>query len=156
MLSRKPSPLSHFRYTLFYGPERDTVNPSVQYCVYNLKKRSWKGGVQVSVEISDDQIDRACRLMRFEEWLNGQLVTMKEHDRPHYVDLGQDVLVQQLCLVKLQVAIEHGIPQENMTLRWDQFDQEFDRRVLLNHEDAKHHILSELDLESSRASEQET
>jgi hypothetical protein len=67
------SDLSTFRITLFYGPEAVEDQPSIQNCVYNVKKRSWKGGIQVAVEIDDAQLSRARASIDFERWLRPHL-----------------------------------------------------------------------------------
>ena len=47
-----------FRITFFFGPEAAPDRPGVVRCVFNVKKRSWKGGVQVTVELEAAQLER--------------------------------------------------------------------------------------------------
>src|SRR6266852_7114518 len=47
-----------FRITFFFGPEVAPDRPGVLRCVFNVKKRSWKGGVQVTVELGELQLER--------------------------------------------------------------------------------------------------
>src|SRR5437879_10804655 len=47
-----------FRITFFFGPEEAPDRPVVVRCVFNVKKRSWKGGVQVTVELAAAQLER--------------------------------------------------------------------------------------------------
>src|SRR6266705_5247993 len=47
-----------FRITFFFGPEAAPDRPGVVRCVFNVKKRSWKGGVQVTVELASAQFER--------------------------------------------------------------------------------------------------
>ena len=52
------SDLSQFRVTLFVGPEQVQGKPFTHSTVYNVKKRSWKGGIQVAVELNQTQVDQ--------------------------------------------------------------------------------------------------
>src|ERR1700745_3346567 len=47
-----------FRITFFFGPEEVPDRPGVVRCVFNVKKRGWKGGVQVTVELGERQLER--------------------------------------------------------------------------------------------------
>src|SRR5437870_11999365 len=47
-----------FRITFFFGPEEAPDRPGVVRCVFNVKKRSWKGGVQVTVELAGAELER--------------------------------------------------------------------------------------------------
>ena len=58
----RASDLSLFRVTLFVGPQPVEGKPFTQSTVYNVKKRSWKGGIQVAVEgaiVFDEKIIHA-------------------------------------------------------------------------------------------------
>jgi hypothetical protein len=48
---------SQFRVTLFVGPQPVEGRPFTSSCVFNVKKRSWKGGIQVAVVITQSQIE---------------------------------------------------------------------------------------------------
>jgi hypothetical protein len=52
-----PEP-SQFRVTLFVGPQPVEEGPFNYSCVFNVKKRSWKGGVQVAVALTQRDIDQ--------------------------------------------------------------------------------------------------
>jgi len=47
-VERAPEP-SQFRVALFVGPQPVEGKPFTSSCVFNVKKRSWKGGIQVAV-----------------------------------------------------------------------------------------------------------
>ena len=51
-----PEP-SQFRVTLFVGPQPVEGRSDASSCIFNVKKRSWKGGIQVAVVITQNQID---------------------------------------------------------------------------------------------------
>ena len=101
-----------YRMTLFYGPEWDESDSEVLYCVFNVKKRSWKGGVQIVVEITQAQLSQIQEAFNFDQWLRKSLKHLPEIERQDYLGRGQDIFVQQICLLKLQLAINVGITQE--------------------------------------------
>ena len=75
------SELSQFRVTLFVGPQSVQGKPFTHSTVYNVKKRSWKGGVQVAVELDQTQIDRLSAAIGFPRWLEEALATVREDER---------------------------------------------------------------------------
>ena len=58
MTSERAPELSSYRVTLFFGPESVEGESDVLACVFNVKKRSWKAGIQVSVEIAQAHLAR--------------------------------------------------------------------------------------------------
>ena len=44
---------AQYRVTFFFGPEAVEERPDHLRCVFNVKKRSWKGGVQVAVDVAE-------------------------------------------------------------------------------------------------------
>lgn len=144
-----------YRWTLFYGPERHSSYPSVQYCIFNLKKRSWKGGIQVAVEITDDQLAFAQKELNFRSWLMNHLASVPEPERTDYSTKGQDVFTQQLCLLKLHLAIRQGIQQENCRLVSDYLVRDFLDAIGLEQAHIKAQILKELDLNSFSSPQRE-
>ena len=58
MTQTSPPQIPGFRWTLFYGPEQSETSADTQHCVFNLKKRSWKGGIQVVVELTQKESGR--------------------------------------------------------------------------------------------------
>ena len=60
---------SQFRVTLFVGPQPVEGKPSTSSCVFNVKKRSWKGGIQVAVVVTQSQIDTLSKDVDFSRWL---------------------------------------------------------------------------------------
>ena len=156
MDNSSPLQIPGFRWTLFYGPERSETSASTQHCVFNLKKRSWKGGIQVVVEIQEAQLTRANRSLDFLKWLTDTLSTIPEKDRPECQKLGGDFLVQHICLLKLRLAISSGIQQENCCIEGTRFIEELDQAIAEHHHLIKSQILSELDLESYLPSPLET
>ncbi len=136
-----------YRITLFYGPELIEGQPAIIQCVFNVKKRSWKGGVQIVVEVDELQLLRIGESLGFEEWLAGILAQVPEAYRSESQARAKDLFAQQVCLTKLQQAILQGIRQENIKLDSRAFVQELDESTLQEAELLKHQVLEELDVE---------
>lgn len=148
-MPRSHSPqVPQFRFTLFYGPERKEDAHSIQSCVFNVKKRSWKGGIQVLVELDDVQFIKVQTILEFREWLTELLNQIPESDRAHYSSLAEDILVQRICQVKLQLALAQGIQQENSCIQSDEFALALEQEIKEKVEEVKAQILNELDLDS--------
>ncbi|MCZ6581244.1 MAG: hypothetical protein O6840_06410 [Nitrospirae bacterium] len=136
-----------YRMTLFYGPELDESDSDVVYCVFNVKKRSWKGGVQVAVEMSQAQVAHIRKRFGFDQWLPTFLVHLPESEREDYLDRGHDIFVQQVCLIKLQLAIGVGIQQENSRVPKGFLVAELDEVLGKEEVVVKEEILQELGIE---------
>ena len=146
-MSSVPIPeLPQYRVTLFFGPEPVKARPSRVCCVFNVKRRSWKGGVQIAVELDEDQLARACQTIGFEGWLKKVLAGIPAGERHDYQSRAQDLLVQGLCALKLNLALEAGIRQENGCLAGDTLVRELDHALSERMERIKSQILTELDL----------
>jgi hypothetical protein len=114
--------------------------------VFNVKKRSWKGGVQVEVVVKKDQITRLEGVLQHRSWLEDVLSGVPAEDREAYLDKSQDLLVQLLCFYKLQLFIYQGIRQENIQVPGDSLVSETDEAVQREAEEIKRQIYVELDL----------
>jgi hypothetical protein len=146
-MSSQPGPeLPPYRITLFYGPESVEAHPSHVVCVFNVKKRSWKGGVQVAVELDEAQVSNAKQALAFEPWLRKALASIAAEERPTYESRAQDLFIQSLCSLKLDLAIEAGIQQENGRIAAEAFADELLRAVAQQADRLKTQILAELDL----------
>src|SRR5207302_11183500 len=110
--------------------------------------RSWKGGVQIAVELEEDQLACACQTIGFEAWLNKLLSGFTKDERDNYQSRAHDLLVQGLCALKLDVALEAGIRQANGCLAGDALISELDHALSERMERIKSQILTELDLAS--------
>ena len=140
--------LPQYRVTLFFGPEPVKARPSRVCCVFNVKKRSWKGGVQIAVELEEDQLACAGQTIGFEAWLNKLLDGFSKDERENYQSRAHDLFVQGLCALKLDLALEAGIRQENGCLAGDALVTELDHALSERMERIKSQILTELDLAS--------
>ena len=138
-----------YRLTLFYGPEQDESNADTVYCVFNVKKRSWKGGVQVVVEVAQDQLAAIRHFLNFDRWLHERLEHLPENEREDYLDRGQDLFVQQVCQSKLLLAIKEGLRQENSRMSKDVLVAELNATLQIDDAAVKEEVLKELDIDSS-------
>ena len=146
-MSSVPTPeLPQYRVTLFFGPEPVKATLSRVCCVFNVKKRSWKGGVQIVVELDEDQLARARQTIGFEGWLKKVLAGIPVDERADYESRAHDLLVQGLCALKLDLALAAGIPQQNGRLAGDTLVGELDRTVSEQRAGLQLQILTELDL----------
>ncbi|WP_447975268.1 hypothetical protein [Nitrospira sp. Kam-Ns4a] len=149
-MSGIPSPrVPPYRVTLFYGPDLVGGPPQRLACVFNVKKRSWKGGVQITVEVEERQLDRLRAAVGFDAWLQGVLAGWPEADQDDYVTRARDAFVQAICARKLDLALEAGLSQENGRLPAEALTAELERAILGAPERIMAHVLTELDLADS-------
>jgi len=147
-MSELASPkIPQYRLTLFYGPEQDETDTEVVYCVFNVKKRSWKGGVQVVVEIGQAQLSHICHVLDFDRWLHASLEHLPPGEREDYLDRGHEVFVQQICQSKLQLGIGVGLRQENSRMAKDVLVAELNETLQNEGAEVKEEVLRELDVE---------
>jgi len=140
-----PEP-SQFRVTLFVGPQPVNGRPFTYSCVFNVKKRSWKGGVQVDVAITQSQIDRLRTDVDFSNWLARALTDLPDEDRPSYQERAWELFIQAVCWCKLDLALQSGITQENQCLADDTWTAEVRDTVSSRTNFITSYIASELDL----------
>ena len=151
MVPESPRDVPSYRVTFFFGPESVDGQPNVLACVFNVKKRSWKAGVQVSVEMSIDQLSALRQKMRLADRLAKSLTALDPHEHPHYQERIADLFAQVVCWCKLNLRLQAGLAQENQRIRADeltiQLDQEAGNRV----DYVLAYILEELDLDRDRS-----
>lgn len=146
-----PSPqaapeVPQYRITFFYGPEPAEDRPGLLSCTFNVKKRSWKGGVQIAVEVEERQVARARDTAGFESWLKRLLSTLLDGERADFESRARDLFVQHLCALKLDLAIEAGLRQENSRVTAESFVRELDAAVPARKDRLFAAILTELDV----------
>ena len=137
-----------YRTTLFFGPEAHETNPDIVYCVFNVKKRSWKGGIQLVVEIAQPHAFRCKQILQLETWLRNILRHLPQEDYDEYFQRGQDLFLQCLCQEKLQLAIEGGLRQETTLLSHDVLSRELEDAIRQNGHALKETLFAELDVPS--------
>lgn len=137
---------AQYRITFFFGPEPVADQPTHVSCVFNVKKRSWKGGVQVAVEVSDEQIERARQTLALSGSLTQAIAGMPSDEQESYVARADDLLAQAVCGCKLERALAVGLAQENQRIPVDRFGDQLERVLADNRATIVSHILRELDL----------
>jgi hypothetical protein len=142
-----PEP-SQFRVTLFVGPQPVEGKPFTSSCIFNVKKRSWKGGIQVAVVITQSQIDRLSTDVDFSRWLALALIDLADHDRLSHQERAHELFIQAVCWCKLDLALQSGITQENQCLADDTWVAEVRDAVIKRTNFITSYIVSELDLVS--------
>jgi len=139
-----PSP--EFRVTFFVGPQTVEGKPCTQSCVFNVKKRSWKGGIQVAVELTDDQIEAGHAALDFSRWLAAAQRNLSGDERAAQAERARELFVQALCWCKLDVLLRLGIAQDNHTLAADALQAEFARSLPERRDFVTAYVATELDL----------
>ena len=137
---------SQFRVTLFVGPQPVEGIPFTTSCVFNVKKRSWKGGIQVDIAITQSQIDRLSTEVDFSRWLAQALIDLSDEDRLSHQKRAHELFIQAVCWCKLDLLLQSGITQENQCLADDIWIAEVRDTVIRRTNFITSYITSELDL----------
>jgi hypothetical protein len=140
-----PPTAPQYRVTLFYGPDIAPGDGSRLHCVFNVKKRSWKAGIQVAVELRADLVAALKHRLSFDSWLEEMLAPVNADARREYRHRAQDLLVIQACTCKLNAALDDGLPQENATLGICPFDDNLPEVLCELSASIKQQVLVELD-----------
>ena len=144
-IEHAPEP-SQFRVTLFVGPQPVKGRPFTFSCVFNVKKRSWKGGIQVEIAITQRQIDTLSADVDFTRWLAQALTDLPDEDRSSHHDRAQELFIQAVCWCKLDLALQASIAQENQCVADDTWVAEVRAYVSSRRDFITSYIVSELDL----------
>jgi hypothetical protein len=120
--------------------------PFTQSTVYNVKKRSWKGGIQVAVEMDQLQIERISTAIGFAQWLEEALLRVPQEEHDAYHERAHELLIQALAWCKLDLLLQSGITQKNQCLTADTFVAELDGMVPQKRDFIASHVAAELDL----------
>ena len=137
---------SQFRVTLFVGPQPVEGRPFTSSCVFNVKKRSWKGGIQVAVVITQSQIDRLSTDVNFPHWLAQALIDFTDEDRLSHQERAHELFIQAICWCRLDVALQCGITQENQCLADETWTDDVRHSVIQRTNFITSYVASELDL----------
>ena len=144
-IERAPEP-SQFRVTLFVGPQPVEGRPFTSSCVFNVKKRSWKGGVQIAVVLTQTQIDTLSTDVNFSRWLAQALVDLADEDRLSYQKRAHELFIQAVCWCKLDLTLQSGIAQENQCLGDEIWNTAIREDVITRRNFITSYVASELDL----------
>lgn len=135
-----------YRVTFFFGPESVDGQPDLLACVFNVKRRSWKAGIQISVEIRNDQLSGLRQKMHLAERLAKSVKALDPHEGPHYQARITDLFVQAVCWCKLDLRLQRGVTQENQRIKADELTIELDQEACNRADHVLAYILRELDL----------
>jgi hypothetical protein len=151
MAAEASSDTSSYRVTLFFGPEPVEGKPSIQYCVFNVKKRSWKGGIQVAVEVSRDQLDEIARMLRYPEFVENKLSGLSTEDQLSFRNRANECYAQAMGWCKLDLMLQAGITPENQCVTAYMLRDELRDAAIKRAAYITSYILDELDLPPSDA-----
>lgn len=141
-----PPDTTPYRITLFFGPEPVDDSSSTQSCVFNVKKRSWKAGIQVSVDIATDQLVALQAAIQHTDPLRKALAPLSEDDRADATTRIPDLAAQAIAWCKLDLRLTTGLQQENQRILCNELVPELNQAVLTRQEYVITYILTELDL----------
>ncbi len=147
MINPPSSDLAHYRVTFFFGPDAIEHRPDHVRCVFNVKKRSWKGGVQVAVDVTQDHLTRARERIGYATWLIEFLEPVRQEEHDEVKRRADDLFVQAFCTCTLNLALHTGLEQENQAIAAEAFDAELNRVIDKQPEQLTQPIRLELDLE---------
>ncbi|MCE3223578.1 MAG: hypothetical protein K0S58_1758 [Nitrospira sp.] len=149
MTNSSSSDVTQYRVTFFFGPEAIDDRPDHMRCVFNVKKRSWKGGVQVAVDVAQDHLRRARDRMDYQAWLGQLLQRVKPTDHEAVTRRADDLFIQAFCSCALTLALRIGVEQENQAIAAESFRVELDRIIDEQPAQLTQQIRLELDLDEA-------
>lgn len=155
MIIPSSSDPGRYRVTFFFGPEAVEHQPNHLRCVFNVKKRSWKGGVQVAVDVAREQLMQIRGRIGYPAWLGEFLQDVEPDDQDDLISRADDLLVQALCTCKLNLALHRGLEQENQIISAEAFDAEVNRVIDERPGQLTDRIRLELDLDEVSDSDRE-
>jgi hypothetical protein len=137
-----------YRVTFFFGPEPVEGKADVVVCVFNVKKRSWKAGIQVAVEISGKQLSSLGQMIQWTDRLAKSLMEVEPQEKSNYQERSGDVFVQAVCRCKLDLQLLLGLAQNSQRILAEELIAELDQEISKHSEQLVSHILDELGLAS--------
>jgi hypothetical protein len=135
-----------FRVTFFFGPEEVPGRPGTLRCVFNVKKRSWKGGIQVTVELTEAHLAQLSECGQLGELVEMIRAKVEPESFDDFKERAGDLFTQQVCRRKLDLALAAGIGQENQTIAAAAFGVSLAQTVGARADAIRQAILTELDL----------
>ncbi len=149
MIPQSTRDVPAYRVTLFFGPEAVEGKSNTQFCVFNVKKRSWKAGIQVAVEIDNGQLSVLRHKIQLADRVAKSLLVVDPHELPNYHDRIADLFVQAVCWSKLELRLLAGMVQENQRIFAHDLLAEVEHDVSHRSDGLIAYILGELDLAPS-------
>ena len=143
------SDLTHYRVTFFFGPDATEHRPDHVRCVFNVKKRSWKGGIQVAVDVPQNHLAQARERIGYSTRLGDFLQQVRQEEYGEVRRRADDLFVQALCTCTLNLALHAGLEQQNQTIAAEAFEAELNQVIDEQPEQLIEPIRLELDLENT-------
>ncbi|MBS0168556.1 MAG: hypothetical protein JSR29_20945 [Nitrospira sp.] len=135
-----------YRVSFFFGPEPVEGKPDVLACLFNVKKRSWKAGIQVAVEVSSSHLSAIERRIQLTDRLAKIFATMEPQERADYQERSGEIFVQAVCRKKLDLQLLSGLAQNNQRIPAEGLMVELDQAISEHPEHLIFYILDELGL----------
>ena len=149
MLSFPATEPPHYRITFFFGPEAVDQEGRQWRCVFNVKKRSWKGGIQVTVDVTSDQVARGRAACDLTTWVERVVSVFPIEERPGLSQRIDELFIQALCAWKLDLVAQRGLSQENQTIPADAGSSQFESAADSIRPRIISYLCTELDLDES-------
>ena len=137
---------SSYRITLFFGPEPVEGDGRTEACVFNVKRRSWRAGIQVSVEITVEQLTALRQKIQLTDRLLSSFRPLAPEDRAACEARLADLFAQAVSRRKLDLRLQSDLRQENGRLPANELVKELDQDVTSCPEYVVAYILDELGL----------
>ncbi|MFO0705303.1 MAG: hypothetical protein U0412_00475 [Nitrospira sp.] len=117
-----------------------------QACVFNVKKRSWKAGIQVSVEIDNDQLTSLQHRILGSDAIVTALASLSPEDRAACEPRLPDLSAQAIAWCKLDLRLNAGLPPDTQRIASEELRNELEQAVRQREEYVVTYILTELDV----------
>lgn len=152
MTTERASELSSYRVTLFFGPEQVEEETDVLACVFNVKKRSWKAGIQVSVEIAHAHLAQLAQEVHLADRMAEALASFAPEEHSTYYARVDDLFAQAVTWCKLDLCLAAGLAQKNQRIAAADLVPELSQSIAARAAYVIAYVLTELDLVSDRES----
>ncbi|MBX3324700.1 MAG: hypothetical protein U0223_05955 [Nitrospira sp.] len=146
MMTAPAHDIAAYRVSFFFGPEPVEGKPDVLACLFNVKKRSWKAGVQVAVEVNSSHLSAIERRIQLTDRLAKIFATMETQERAGYQERSGEIFVQAVCRRKLDLQLASGLAQNNQRIPAEGLTVELDQAISEHPEHLISYILDELGL----------
>ncbi len=146
MITASTHDIAAYRVSFFFGPEPVEGKVDVVACVFNVKKRSWKSGIQVAVEVSSSQLLAIERRIQLTDQLAKSLVVVEPQEQADYQERSGDVFIQAVCRRKLDLQLLLGLAQNNHRIPAEELMVELDQAISKHPEHLISYTLDELGL----------
>lgn len=145
-LHTTPPPTPLYRISLFFGPEPVEQAVGTWHCVFNVKKRSWKAGIQVAVHLTQETIAAARTQTHLDTPLAVLGTEVPKDERETTLARAEELYVVELARLILHAALDRGLPQENNIIEATAYEDLLRGLSPADGTQILQHICEELDL----------